>query len=189
SLGIQVHGGMGFIEETGAARHLRDARILPIYEGTNGIQALDLVHRKIVRDNGEALDEYLDELDSLINRLNGLEGDQISTMRAYLAEAVDCLDKTKDWILTNKDNAVKLGASASSILTLFGIVAGGANLALSMTVALDKLHAGDGDLDFYKQKVITCLFYAENMLTKAPAYLTAITEGCKSLELVESEMF
>lgn len=189
SLGLQIHGGMGYIEETGAAQYFRDARILPIYEGTNGIQAADLLGRKIIRDGGECLNEYLDEADSLINRLNGVEGDDMASMRAHLAEGIDALDACREWVLTHKDDATAIGASAVYVLKVFGIVAGGIMLGDAMAVSLGKIDEGEGDINFYKAKVATARFYAENILSQAPALVTAVRDGHNTVRSIPAEMF
>ncbi|MTI10432.1 acyl-CoA dehydrogenase [Curvivirga aplysinae] len=189
SMGIQIHGGMGFIEETGAAQYYRDARILPIYEGTNGIQAADLVGRKIIHDGGTAVREYLDEADSLINHLNGIEGEDMSAMRAHLAAGIDTLDRAVDWLMSNSNNTTAIGASSTYILKIFGLVAGGIGLARSMDVALSKINSGEGDQEFYKAKVFTARFYAENLLSQAPSILSAVREGHNTIRSIPDEMF
>ncbi len=189
SIGVQVHGGMGFIEETGAARYYRDARILPIYEGTNGIQAADLIGRKILRDGGKALREYLDEADSIINRLNGEEGDDIAAMRAHLATAIDALENCLEWVLNNADDPTALGTSAVYILKIFGLVAGGLMLAESMVIAKAKIEAAEGDVAFYNAKVATARFYAENLLSQTPALIVAVREGHTTIRSIPDDMF
>src|SRR6185437_5385883 len=100
SIGMQVHGGMGFIEETGAAQHLRDARIAPIYEGTNGIQANDLVGRKLLRDKGMAAKELIDEMRALDAPLTAATGDDLAAIREALAAGIDALAAASDWMVT-----------------------------------------------------------------------------------------
>ncbi|RED52230.1 acyl-CoA dehydrogenase [Aestuariispira insulae] len=189
SMGVQVHGGMGFIEETGAAQHFRDSRILPIYEGTNGIQAMDLVGRKIMFDDGKALDEYLDEAHSFINRLNGLSNDDIAVIRKYLAAGIDTLEQAGDWLLEEgKKDPDAAGGAAAYLLRLFGTVAGGIMLAKAAVVACAKLESGEGDQKFYAAKLATARFYAENVLSQAPALLIPITEGHKTLAAIDEEI-
>ena len=189
SMGVQVHGGMGFIEETGAAQHYRDSRILPIYEGTNGIQAMDLVGRKILRDEGKALDEYLDEAHSFINQLNALDDEHISVIRKHLAAGIDVLEQAGDWLLEEgKSSADAAGGAAAYLLKLFGTVAGGLQLAKAAVIANEKVASGDGDQKFYAAKISTARFYAENILSQAPALLTPITQGHHMLAAIDEEM-
>ena len=190
SMGVQVHGGMGFIEETGAAQHFRDSRILPIYEGTNGIQAADLVRRKLLRDEGAGATEYLDELHALINGLNERGGDDMAVIRRQLALAVDTLDTATDWLVEQgADAGDVVAAAAAPYLKLFGLVAGGAMMARSAIVALDKLAGDDPDTDrdFYNAKVATARYYAENILPRAAGLLTPIMHGHAMLRAIPDD--
>ena len=162
STGVQVHGGMGYIEETGAAQYLRDARIAPIYEGTNGIQANDLVGRKLGRDRGEAAREMLAEMRPILAKLDRLE-----TIRTPLQTGIEALERATGHLA----EAEPAQAAAASVpyLQLFGTVLGGwltARLALAA-------HAKGGD--FAAAKLAIARFYAEHFLARAPAYLPAIT--------------
>ena len=182
SVGVQIHGGMGFIEETGAAQHLRDSRILPIYEGTNGIQAADLIGRKVLRDGGEAVREYIDELHSVVNGLSELEHDAGPSIRKQLAAAVDILEQATEWILTegasDPDSAL---AGSAHYLRLFGITAGGAMMARTAKAAVGKFAAGTGDTAFYQNKITLARFYAEQMLPQTAGLLHPITSGHKTV--------
>ncbi len=161
SLGVQVHGGMGFIEETGAAQHYRDARILPIYEGTNGIQALDLLGRKLLRDKGAAMTQLIQELRA------GLPQDE--ALRQPLAEAIAELDKATAWLLENGAKDIVQGAAgATPYLNLCGTVLGAWLLARAAA-------AGD---DAARTK--TARFYAENLLGESAGLARAVTEGAAS---------
>jgi alkylation response protein AidB-like acyl-CoA dehydrogenase len=164
STGIQVHGGMGYIEETGAAQYLRDARIAPIYEGTNGIQANDLVGRKLGRDQGEAARELIAEMRATLAALDGLDA-----IRSPLETGIEALGQATKH-LVGAEPAVAAAGSAP-YLALFGTVAGGwlmARLALAA-----RSHGGD----FAAAKLATARFYAEHFLTRAPSYLPAIAGG------------
>lgn len=187
SLGVQVHGGMGFVEETGAAQHYRDARILPIYEGTNGIQAADLVGRKVLRDGGESAGEYIDELHSLINRLNQNDHIIIASIRRHLAAAVDALENATDWMLDKgAETPDRAMAGSVTYLKLFGLTAGGAMMAHAALAALQKQDAEAGDTIFYDSKLTIARFYAETILSTAPGLMTAITSaGDTVMELAE----
>jgi len=173
STGIQVHGGMGFIEETGAAQHLRDARIAPIYEGTNGIQANDLVGRKLVRDQGAAAQDLVADMRKTLKRLDGEKA-----MAAPLAQGIDALERASRALLEihGKDAARAL-AGAEPYLKLLGTVAGGWLLAEGALAASRLLDARQGDAKFLKAKRATAQFYAEHRLTLAPALLPAVTGG------------
>jgi len=190
SLGVQIHGGMGFIEETGAAQHYRDARILPIYEGTTGIQAADLVGRKILRDKGEATFELMDELNSIINRMNLLPGEEIAVLRKHFGKAVDILDRAILWVLEGEGkNMDAVLASSTYLLKLFGIVLGGKMMMQSAIVAQEKIDKGEGDIDFYKMKLITARFYAENILNQASGLLSPITQGHNTIMALSEDQF
>lgn len=159
STGVQVHGGMGFIEETGAAQHYRDARILPIYEGTNGIQANDLVFRKVIRDNGAAANAWFGEI-------------------AAAGVAGSCLDSLKsatDWILKTSaaGNVNAVAAIAVPYHQAFSILSCAAMMARSEKV-LDK---SDMDDDFKAAKKATCLFYRQHILPLASGYTAIVLAG------------
>ena len=189
SLGVQVHGGMGYIEESGAAQHYRDARILPIYEGTNGVQALDLVGRKLLRDEGEGALEYIDEVHSLINGLNQRsEGDMV-TIRRHLAAGVDALDNATQWLLdTAAENQIDAMACATPYLRLFGTVAGGAMLARSALRALESMESGNDD-PILADKLLVARFYAEQILPQAAGLATSISAGSSAIMALAEDRF
>jgi len=167
STGIQVHGGMGYIEETGAAQYLRDARIAPIYEGTNGIQANDLVGRKLGRDRGEAARELIGEMRA---SLTGLDAPELAVLRQRLTEATGALDTATAHLV----GAEPAHAAAGSVpyLHLFGTVLGGWLMARVAATALQKQDAGLG-----AAKLATARFYGEHFLARASGYLPAIMGG------------
>ena len=172
SLGIQIHGGMGFIEETGAAQHYRDARILPIYEGTNGIQALDLFTRKLLRDEGAAMTQLMMEMRAGLPATDS--GDALAALRQPLAEALEDLDRATAWMLEQGgQNLAKGAASATPYQSLFGLVLGGWLLAK----AAQQQNGGD-NLTTAKSK--TARFYADNLLGEAAALAEAVTAGAGS---------
>jgi 3-(methylthio)propanoyl-CoA dehydrogenase len=179
STGVQVHGGMGYVEETGAAQYLRDARIAPIYEGTNGIQANDLVGRKLGRDQGEAARELFAEMRATLAEIGGKP--ECEALHRSLADGLDGLERATSW-LVDADAAV---AAAGSVpyLAMFGTVAGGwlmARLALAAQIK--------GDAAFAAARLATARFYAEHYLARAPSYLPAIMGGATVLAF-EPEMF
>jgi 3-(methylthio)propanoyl-CoA dehydrogenase len=150
SIGMQVHGGMGFIEETGAAQHLRDSRIAPIYEGTNGIQANDLVGRKLLRDKGMAAKELLDEMRALDAPLAAAKGDDIAAIRRALAPGIDALAAASDWmVMHGAADPPRALAGAVPYLRLAGAVTGGWLMAQGALAAQRHLAERDGDARFH----------------------------------------
>jgi acyl-CoA dehydrogenase len=179
SLGIQVHGGMGYIEETGAAQFYRDARIAQIYEGTNGIQAIDLVTRKIPLSGGAAVRAYIDELRETIDAVKAANDPAFGATAERLAEAVDGLARSTDWMLdalaTRPEAAL---AGATTYLRLFATAAGGAMLAAEALAAAR--HAGDNGADKSGRTAIA-RFFAENLAAQAPALARVVTEGADAV--------
>ncbi len=189
SLGIQVHGGMGFIEETGAAQHYRDARILTIYEGTTGIQANDLVGRKLLVNRGAAMTALIDDMRDCESLLDEDDSDDLRSIRRALNQAAEALSSATGWILArqSQDPEAVLG-QAVNYLMLTGYVCGGWQLARAAIIARDRLRTGD-DPEFYRAKLITARFYAEQILPKAMALSHAVTHGSSQLmELDESQL-
>lgn len=172
SLGVQVHGGMGFIEETGAAQHYRDARIAAIYEGTNGIQALDLVTRKIPLAGGDTVALYIGELRAIVKAVRDSNTPAFGQSATRLGEAVDALERATQWLLAQKGSAAAL-AGATPYLRLFGNAAGGCLLAEQ---ALASLRSGDGTA-----RTALARFFAENIAVQASGLERAVTEGADSV--------
>jgi len=182
--GVQVHGGMGFIEETGAAQHQRDARITTIYEGTTGIQANDLMGRKVARDGGEAANALIAEMRETVAAARA--DSALSGLGDALAAAVDDLKTATDWIVANySGNTAATLVGAVQYLKLFGTVAGGWVLVKSALAAQSKLSAGQGDVTFLKQKVATVRFYADQVLPLSASALTILKRGQSSLEAAD----
>ena len=182
SLGVQVHGGMGYIEETGAAQHFRDARIAPIYEGTNGIQALDLVMRKLPREDGAAVKREIAAMRGLDRELGAVNDPAFAAIRGPLAEATQALGAATEWMLAHLAADPKAAAAgASQYLRLFGIAYGGYMMAKSALKAR-ALQARNGtDAAFAAAKIATARFYAEQILAPAPGLLAPITAGAEAL--------
>jgi acyl-CoA dehydrogenase len=174
SLGIQVHGGMGFIEETGAAQHYRDARIAQIYEGTNGIQAIDLVTRKVPMSEGAVVKAYLDELRGIIDQVRAANDPAFGLTAPRLAAAADSLERATEWLLaalgSSHDAAL---AGATSYLRLLGTTAGGCMLAAE---ALAASRQADGSAD-KSGRIAIARFFAESIAIAAPALAQVVTEG------------
>ena len=177
SLGVQVHGGMGYVEETGAAQHLRDARIAPIYEGTNGIQAIDLVIRKLPQSGGACVNAYLQELRVIVGNLQAANDPAFGATGERLNEAVDALDRATQWMLANvESNSDAALAGATPYLRLFGLAAGGCMLA---DEALAAQRIGD-DADA-AGRVSLARFFAENLAVAAAGLERSATEGAESV--------
>ena len=183
SLGVQVHGGMGFIEETGAAQHMRDARILPIYEGTNGIQALDFIGRKCLRDGGEGLLALLAEM-SLTASVSSLSP-QIQGLLSSLEMAITQCREALDSVLANPQQSPY---TAYAYMMIFGNSVS-FWLMVKLAVAAEK-HLDQGSQErFYQQKISTTQFFAAQLLPRNYGYLAAVTGGVDYLQSVEAGDF
>jgi acyl-CoA dehydrogenase len=178
SLGVQIHGGMGFIEETGAAQHYRDARITPIYEGTNGIQAIDLVTRKLAANGGESVWALLDELTGIVKRVETSNDPAFGTSGAKLREALACLERTSRWLLERVASAPNDAlAGATPYLRLFGSTLGGCMLAGEALAARD-LGEAKGDPERY---VTLARFFAENISVQAAALEKTVVDSAEAV--------
>jgi len=178
SLGVQIHGGMGFIEETGAAQHLRDARILPIYEGTNGIQAIDLVTRKLAANGGAAVWALLEELSGIVKRVEASNDPAFGTTGAKLRDALGALERTSRWLLERVSTAPNDAlAGATPYLRMFGGTLGGCMLAGQALAARD---AGDGFGDPARH-VTLARFFAENVTVQAGALERTVMDGAEAV--------
>ena len=186
STALQVFGGMGFIEETGAAQHYRDARITTIYEGTTGIQAMDFVGRKVLRDRGQALRVLIDEMQALEDQV---AAELPASLPAYRA-GVERMEQGLDWLLANAGNdLVNAGAAAFNLLMLCGVVAGAQQMLRAALVAKARLASGDPDVVFLEAKLTTARFYVEHILPRAGAYLAAAEAGGESVMELPEEQF
>ncbi len=190
SLGVQVHGGMGYIEETGAAQHFRDARITTIYEGTTGIQSQDLVGRKVLRDSGKAMQTLLAEMREVVNSVEALDKTSVGAMARLLSESIECLEQATAWLLQNyQDDPSAPGTVAVNYMMLTGMVCGGWQMARAALCASDKLQSGSDDRDFYEAKLVTSRFYAEHYLPRTAAYLETIMAGSTSVMALAEDQF
>ena len=175
---LQVHGGMGFIEETGAAQHYRDARITTIYEGTTGIQAADLVGRKLLRDGGEVIYELIKQARTDLMQINPGESDALKVICTNVSTSLDRLSGATDWILeAGTQDPRRPYASSFHYLMLWGIVAGGWQMARAAGVAARHLTTYEGNQDFYRSKLLTCRHYSEQVLPESEAHYQAIISG------------
>ena len=190
STGIQVHGGMGFIEETGAAQYLRDARITTIYEGTTGIQANDLIGRKIARESGSTAKEVLRTIKALDGELAKAPGDEFKAIRSRLAAGVAAMGECVDWIVERYGADVRaVHAGAVPFLKLPGIVCGGWQMARAALAAQAKLEKGTGDAAFLKAKIATVRFFADHILSQAPGLRDAVVHGAPGVLALAEEQF
>ncbi|TVR82475.1 MAG: acyl-CoA dehydrogenase [Rhodospirillales bacterium] len=177
-LGIQVHGGMGYIEESGAPQHLRDARIASIYEGTNGIQANDLVGRKVARNGGATARDLIALMRELDGPLGQSANEHLRVIRRELSRAIDELEAATVWVVqTNPKDPRAVAMGAYYYLRLMGTVAGGWMLARSAVTALRKLSEADGDPNFLHGKVLTARFFADHFLVRSEGLKRAIIGG------------
>jgi hypothetical protein len=168
SLGVQVHGGMGYVEETGAAQHYRDARIAAIYEGTNGIQALDLVTRKVPLSGGQTVASYISELRATVSSVRESNAPEFGQTARRLGDSIDALERATQWLLAEKGSAEAL-TGAVPYLRLFGTAAGGCLLA---DQALAAVRSGNG-----AERIALARFFAEHIAPQATALERTVTEG------------
>jgi len=189
STGVQIHGGMGYVEETGAAQYLRDARITTIYEGTTGIQANDLIGRKVAFEKGATALAVIEAMRGLDAPL-GKGGGDVAGVRANLKEAVDGLESATRWLVeTYPRNANAAAAVAVPYLKLFGTVAGGWMMARAARVALEKIQQPGADRDFLEAKLATARFYAEHELPRAIPLAREVTRGADSVLALDAGRF
>jgi alkylation response protein AidB-like acyl-CoA dehydrogenase len=188
SYGIQIHGGMGYVEETGSAQHYRDARITTIYEGTTGIQANDLVGRKTLANNGEVLGELLQDIEGVAAQLSKAE--DLGPLGAALADAVAAAQSASQWLLDRaREDRNVAGAASVNFLMLLGYLCGGWLMGQSALKAAARLASGGGDRAFLEAKLVTARFYCEHLLPRARACLAAIEAGPDSMMALDVEQF
>jgi len=189
-LGVQVHGGMGFIEETGAAQHYRDARIITIYEGTTGIQANDLIGRKTARDAGAVANAVAGEIDKVAAKLASHSDPSLNAIGMQLAASVADLQAAIAWLVPAFGAQTRAAhAVAVPYLKLWGIVAGGWQLGRGALIATAHLTEGRGNAEFLRAKIATARFYAECLLPQSSGHSHAITHGSASVLALPVEAF
>ena len=187
SLAVQVYGGMGYVEESGVAQHFRDMRIAPIYEGTNGIQAMDLVGRKLPMRMGGVVTDFIGRMRELDSELAGA-GEEFASIRTNLAEAVTVLEGATNWILTNGLGAPKDAlAGATPYLKVFGTVVGGWTIAKLALAAHQELEQGSDDAAWLKAKITSARFYAEQVLPTAAGFVPQVQAGAGVLYEVDAD--
>jgi acyl-CoA dehydrogenase len=190
STGIQVHGGMGYMEETGAAQHLRDARITTIYEGTTAIQANDLVGRKMAREGGATAKLVIQAMRVVEGELAKAPGEDMAAIRAALVAGIKAVDECVDWIvLTYAADVKAVHAGSVPFLRLMGIVSGGWQMARAALIAQKKLAAKEGDASFYQAKIATARFYADHVLAQAPGLRNTVVRGAAGVMALTEEQF
>ena len=188
STGVQVHGGMGFVEETGAAQFYRDARILPIYEGTNGIQAADLMFRKLIRDEGGAVKVYLSAAGEVLRDLDAIGDTDILPMRHALDQAINAVSEATSWVGVQAKNQAfdQIAGSSVPYQRAFTLLAGGVMMARSMIVAKKLMNEGHSDKKFLEEKINTAIFYADHLMSMAVGHVHAVTKGVDTILAYEA---
>ncbi|ELX13067.1 acyl-CoA dehydrogenase/oxidase [Janthinobacterium sp. HH01] len=188
--GVQVHGGMGFIEETGAAQHYRDSKILTIYEGTTAIQANDLVGRKTVRDGGAVAKSIIAQVRATEAQLAAADSADFKAILAQLSSGSKDLEAVVDYVVANMKSDIK-GVFSGSVLylKLAGLVLGGWQMARAALVAQQKLDANEGDASFYKAKIATARFFADHILSQASSLRIAIIDGSAGVLALSEDQF
>ena len=188
SVGVQVHGGMGFIEETGAAQYMRDARILTIYEGTTGIQALDLMGRKLLRDKGYAMAGLIEDLEAFNKELAAGEG-YLATIGARFTAALAALEDATSWYLQNAPTDPDLGSAVGvDYLMLAGNVVCAWLMGKAAVAAQKHIDAGNSD-DFYAHKINTAVYFAEHILPRSEAQAVMVKSGSASIMAIDADRF
>jgi hypothetical protein len=187
SLGVQVHGGMGFIEETGAAQYLRDSRIAPIYEGTTAIQANDLIGRKTARDGGKGISELMAEMRATLAELEQHDDINFKAIIKRLEPAVSAAESATEWLLGQND-ATLPAASSVEYLMMQGRLAGGWMLARSALAAKGMLSADDADQAYLEAKIVLARYYAERMLPLVESSLTVIVDSSQTTIALDEVM-
>ncbi|HET8725132.1 MAG TPA: acyl-CoA dehydrogenase [Anaeromyxobacteraceae bacterium] len=187
SLGIQVHGGMGYVEETGAAQLFRDARITPIYEGTTGIQGADLIGRKVARDGGAAIGKVIADMRAVQAAAAAAGTSDLTAIASSLGEGIDALEEAARFVVANYGPDVRrVAVGAVPFLMLLGTVAGGWQMARAALAAQRRLAAGEAD-GFLRAKVTTARFYADQVLVRAPGLSRTVVAGAGAALAIEDE--
>jgi len=189
SLGIQIYGGMGFIEETGAAQHWRDSRITTIYEGTTGIQANDLIFRKLMRDGGATARYVFGEVAATAKALGASSRPELQAIGGRLGEALEAWATATEWLVTDMKNGLA-GALTAAVpyLHLAVNVCGGWLMGRAALAASGYLDTGAGDQTFYRAKIATAHFYADQMLPLATSCGITVQAGGASLAALTDDM-
>lgn len=189
SIGLQIHGGMGYIEETGAAQHFRDARITTIYEGTTGIQANDLVGRKILKDKGLALQTLLQDIELTISELDTGHS-IIARIGDELSESIESVNSSLKYLINHyRDDQHLAGVVSYNFLMMLGTLIAGWQAARSAQIAVQQIQSGASDREFYESKLVSCQFFAEQILPKVHAYGKSIRTGSAATMALSEDQF
>ena len=189
STGVQVHGGMGFIEETGAAQYYRDVRITAIYEGTTAIQANDLIGRKMAREGGKTIKGVIAEMRDFIGVMSAQGGSEFKEISRYLSAGADAVERAANWLIDAYGKDIKAAHVGSvPFLKLLGIVAGGWQLARAALIAQEKITAGEAD-GFYSAKIVTAGFFAAHHLSQAGGLAEAVVNGASAALQMPEDQF
>ena len=187
SLAIQIYGGMGYVEETGVSQHYRDARITSIYEGTNGIQAMDLVGRKLPMRAGGVMDDYLTQVGSLVARLDAA-GPEFAGVRDRIDESLTCVRNTVMWLMEHGIADVRNALSgATPVRRMFGLLVGARYVADSALAARADIDAGVGDPEYLNARITVARFYCDNLLPGVLGLESAVTAGFADLYAISNE--
>ena len=188
SIGLQIHGGMGYVEETGAAQHFRDSRITTIYEGTTGIQANDLIGRKVIRDQGQELRRLIAEISSEINALDSNK-QHLQLIKESMTHSITVVEKSLNYILQEQSKDPLLAGSASyNFLMMMGTFMGGWIAARSAVLALMNIKNKD-DSEFYEAKLVSSTFFIEQSLPLVDAYSKSLMSGSVSTMTLTEDQF
>ncbi|MFT5722816.1 MAG: alkylation response protein AidB-like acyl-CoA dehydrogenase [Motiliproteus sp.] len=186
SLAVQIHGGMGFIEETGVGQYFRDARILPIYEGTNGIQAMDLIGRKTLSDNGLGMFELIKEMSAFSTRLSPSEAISAELLELFAA-SISALSDAVSYALDNASNKVLIGGIAFNYLLLASTVTAAWQMLRAAEIAQQRLAQGTGRTRFYRAKLDSCRFFIGQILPRYLGYVYAINSAQECIAASHAE--
>lgn len=187
SLGVQVHGGMGYIEETGAAQHLRDARITPIYEGTTAIQANDLIGRKLARDGGQGMGELMADMRETLERLQASPHPGAKAVARRFDAAIAAAQAANDWLLAQNDASLP-AATSVEFLMLHGRLAGGWMLARTAVAAVARLEDADADRAYLEARLTIARYYAERFLPLVESGATIVTGSAESTISLDADL-
>ena len=190
STALQVFGGMGYVEETGIAQQYRDVRIATIYEGTTGIQALDLIGRKLLRDMGATATSVGKKMEAVAKECAGHADPSVKRIGEALGGALQGLNETSQWIGMNAMGDLHAAFACSvPYLRLWGVVAGGWQMARAAKIAADKIAAGDADAEFYRAKLATAAFYTSHVLSQSAWYRRQIVDGSADVMTLTDQQF
>jgi hypothetical protein len=188
SIGLQIHGGMGYVEETGAAQHFRDSRITTIYEGTTGIQANDLISRKVIRDQGKELRRLITEISTEIKALDSNE-QRLQLIKEYMIHSIAMIEKSLDYILQEHPKDPFLAGSVSyNFLMMMGTFMGGWVASRSAALAIMNLKNTE-DSEFYEAKLVSSTFFIEQCLPLVDSYSKSLMSGSVSTMTLTEDQF